>query len=308
MRAYNRRVRAVLVFTALLLMCPSGGRAALRQEPVPAPTVAHLLTHASLWTARFDESLSGLLFRERYLQRVRADGGISPSAGVWDTSLRGVVSGRPGMERQLEANIFLLRAPGARQFVAYRDVYRVNGRDLTNHTERLQQLLAAPSGSTHQQALALTNASASHNLPGVFRNINLPTMLYDYLAAPSAGRLKAAIAGRDRLDGLELVVLDFQEVAAPTVVRGPDGTDIFATGRFWIHPKSGVVPRAVAEFATADGAKGRLEVKLELHETLRVWVPKEMTEVWLAPGRHITGLANYDRFQRLNVSTAEIIR
>ena len=65
--------------------------------------------------------------------------------------------------------------------------------------------------------------------------------------------------------------------------------------------------RAHVDFAGHD-VTGHLEIDLMLHDTLNAWVPKEMTEVLRGRGQRTTGLAHYDRYQRLSVSTGEIIK
>lgn len=291
-------MRACLAIAAL-------AAALVPQEPPHAQAeidLGQLMLRASAWTTRFDDSLSGLLFRERYLQRVGTGAGtglppaIVPNAGAL-----------PRNERLLEANVFLLSVPSVRGFVVYRDVYRVNARDLADHTERLQKLLTDGSVAAREQARKLTDASARHNVPGFNRNINLPTMVYDYLARRHIRSLDVRVVGSQRIEGLDCTIVEFRESTAPTVVRGPDDSDVFGSGRFWIHQPSGAVPRAMAEFTTTR-SKGKLEVRLELHETLKVWVPKQMTEVWTGGGRFLTGLATYDRFQRMNVATNEIMK
>lgn len=276
-----------------------------QQQPAPIP-LAHIMARASQWTARFEQSLSGLLFREQYRQHA-VTGSIAIAENPELRLPPGTAPAAPGATRLLEANVFMLRPPGGRNFVVYRDVYRVNSRDITDHTARLQKLLADGTSSSIAQARRLTDASAAHNTGGFDRNINVPTIVLEYLDAAQVGRLEVREAGRDRIDGLDVLMVDFEEVGRPTVVRGRNGVNVPATGRFWIHPGSGAVPRAMAQF-TIERTRGRIDVRLELHDTLSVWVPKEMAEVWQGRGHTVTGLAHYDRFQRLNVSTAEIIK
>lgn len=252
------------------------------QPGAPVP-VSELVARASYWTTRFERSLSGLLFRERYRQQ------------------------RGAGNRRLEANVFMLHPPGFGGFVVYRDVYRVDGRDIGDHTARLQTLLTDGSASAMAQARRLTDESARHNLAGVRRNINVPTMPYEYLTPAHVRGISAREAGRDTIAGLHVVIVDFEETARPTVVRSAGRADVPATGRFWIHPESGAVPRAMVQF-TVERDEGRLDVELTLHRTLTLWVPKEMTEVWQGQGRRLDGRAQYDRFERLTVSTNEIIK
>lgn len=276
-------MRHPLMIAALLALVALPSLPLAQAQPAAPVPVGELLARASYWTTRFERSLSGLLFRERYRQQ------------------RG-----PG-SRLLEANVFMLRPPGFAGFVVYRDVYRVDSRDIGDHTARLQTLLADGSASAMAQARRLTDESARHNLAGVRRNINVPTMPYEYLTPAHVRGISVRETGRDIVAGLKVVVVDFEETARPTVVRSAGKADVPATGRFWIHPESGAVPRAMVEFMI-ERDKGRLDVQLTLHGTLKLWVPKEMTEVWRGQGRPLDGLAQYDRFQRITVSTNEIIK
>lgn len=266
--------------------------------PQAAPDdLARTVRIASAWTGRFTQNLSGLLFREKYLQKTQGGTG---ALGVLSSTTR-------SREILTESNVFLLRTDATGEFVLFRDVYHANGRDITNHTERLQSLLADGSERAVEQAKRLTDASAAYNLGRVNRNVNIPTMALRYLEARTVGGVRFKEAGRETVQGLDTVIVDFEEVGMPTLVRGTGDTDVPARGRYWIHPGSGSVPRAHVDFAGVD-VQGRMEIDLMLHPQLAAWVPKEMTEVWRALGQRITGLAQYDRYQRLIVSTGETIR
>ncbi len=288
---------SVLLVTALALLTPA-------QQPAPAAgvpastDVTHVVAAASQWTARFEAGLSGLLFRERYLQKTD---GASSAIQAMTT---------PGGRRDqllLEANLFLLRADATGEFVLFRDVYKAPGRDVTDHTERLQKLLTAGTAASITQARRLSEASARYNVGNVNRTVNIPTMAFRYLEAAQIGGVQFCHAGTDTVDGLPTVMVDFEEVGTPTLVRGTAYRDVPGRGRYWIHADSGAVVRARVEFDTYD-LSGRMEITLELHPELAAWVPKEMTEVWRALGQRTTGLAQYDRYQRLDVSTTEAIK
>ena len=249
------------------------------RAPVDAATVA---AAASAWTTRFERSLSGLLFRERYVQKF--------------------MSGGSSRQSQLEANVFLLKASPTAPFVLYRDVYQVNGRAVKGHTKRLEEILTTSAPSWMSDARRLTEASARYNAGVGQRTVNVPTMPLEYLAPARVAGLALGDSGDApvTIGGLEVVVLTFTETARPTLVRGPNRRDIPARGRYWIHPASGAVVRAFVEFV----GRGHVEVEYGLHETLGVWVPKTMTDVIAG----VTGVADYDEFQRVVVSTGEIIK
>ena len=278
----------------------------LLQAPPPAVDIAQLVQLASGWTVRFETSLSGVLFHERYEQSLSADGmTMGMTAGP---PLSRSTGGSGNLGRLFfESNIFLIKPAGAERFVVYRDIYRVGPKDLTDHTDRLQALLLENTASAFAQAKKLTDASARANVGPIDRNINTPTMAFEYLKPEHLARLRVRPVGRQVVDGRELIVIEFQEIGSPTLVRGENDADSPASGRYWIDPASGAVPRAAIELKVSPYT-GRLEVKLALHDEMQIWVPTEMTEVWTAGTRRVNGLAHYDRFTRLAVSTEEIVK
>lgn len=281
----------MLVLIALSAVLPLA-----QQAPPAAAQTASPIEAASKWAAAFDESLSGLLFRERYRQT--ADVGYSAGHRLGST----------GTELTLEASVFLLQVPGRDRFVVYRDVYSAGGQRVADHTERLQKLLISQASNTHAQAQRLTDASARYNVGSINRNVNTPTMAFEFLSSANLSRLSLREEGRETIDGLDLVVIAFEETARPTLVRGDNGADVPARGRYWVDPLTGAVPRAVVEFMSNAGFSGRLEVRLSRHPLLKTWVPVELSERWTSPTSNAAGVARYDRFQRLSVSTDEIVK
>jgi hypothetical protein len=300
-----RHSLAAVASLLLLTYAPLAARP--QQSPAPAVDIAHLMITASRWTERFDQSLSGLLFRERYLQSVSQGSGTDFAMIARDTgSPVPRVAGNRG-ERVTEANVFLLRRPSAEGFIVYRDVYKIGSADVADHTERLQKLLVEGTEASILHAKKLNDASARLNIGPVSRNINVPTMALEYVTAARAAGLRVRQAGTDTIDGRGVVIVEFEEIGRPTLVRGEDDGDLPARGRYWIHPDSGAIVRAAVEWSVGR-YDGRMEVRLALHPELSVWVPTEMTEAWQAGSRRLNGLAKYDRFQRLTVSTAEIVK
>jgi hypothetical protein len=191
----------------------------------PPIDIAEVAARASRWTHRFEAGLSGLLFRERYVQ-------------TWVD--------RGSRKSELEANVFLIKPSPDARFVLYRDVYRANGRDVTDHTDRLQKLLTENSKRSMNEAQRLADASARFNAGNRTINVNVPTMPLAYLApARLAGlRLSGDPGVTERVRGLDVVVVEFSEIARPSLVLDTARRSIPARGKYWVHPASGAVVRA----------------------------------------------------------------
>lgn len=293
-------------FGILLLLEPATTRA--QQSPPPDAALSQLVALASGWTSRFEQGLSGLLFRERYLQRTmvahteRQGDSASELVKVPENTTRHIPR-----EVLLEASAFMLKPPASRDVVVYRDVYRVGTEDVSSDAERLKKLIAAGTPDSLREARQITDGSARFTLVGVPRRIDSPTMVFAYLAPGMLPGLRVRATERGKIDGLDVIVVEFQEAARPTVVRGPANEDVPATGRFWIHPQSGAVVRAQIVLG-AGATQGRVDVSLEMNQALGVWVPKEMTEVWQTGATSVTALSQYDRFQRLNAPAGGLIK
>ena len=198
-------------------------------------------------------------------------------------------------------------APRPRASSRRRRPGRPASKAVTNHTARLQELLADGTAKALEQLKRLTDASAEHNVGQVNRNVNIPTMAMRFLEPARAGSVQFYGAGTEMIEGLETAIIEFVEVGVPTVVRGANDASVPATGRYWIDPATGAVLRAHVEFGGPDLA-GRLEIDLMRHNAVAAWVPRTMTESWRTKGQRITGLATYDRYQRLVVATGEIVK
>lgn len=268
--------------------------------------LATLVSLASGWASRFELSLSGMLFRESYRQSATTEG---PPTGMTASPLGVMRGGNEGNRGSLffEANIFMVKPDLAETWVVYRDIYSLGARELTDHTDRLEAILLENTEASRSRAQRLTDASARLNVGEVLRNTNIPTMVYEFLRPASLPGLRVRRAGRDRINGMDVVIVEFEEIGRPTLIRGPDDSEVPVTGQFWIHPASGVVPRAKIEMQ-AGRYTGRLQVELELHPVLKSWVPVKMLEVWHSGNWRINGFAVYDRFKRLAVGTDEIIK
>ena len=278
---------------------PSGVRQPEATAPVrPAATasvdrrdVAALLARASAYLESYEKAFSGVVSEENYSQEIR----VPPRA------LTNKISTAPGLQsRTLRADVLQTRV-GDGEWVAFRDVFDVDGQAVRDHDARLQTLfIDAPPGAINQARRILAE-SARYNLGTLQRDINVPTMALTYLRESNQSRSDFSIDGSQDIGGVRAVVLEFKERASPTIVRSADG-DLPATGRVWIEPESGRVLKTEMSIASRrSGAK--ITVTYGAAPEVTMWVPVVMTEEYTG-AEIIFGKTTYSKFRQFAVSTA----
>jgi hypothetical protein len=277
--------------------------ASLAQEP----SLAEVLGRATDYVSELSEQLSGTVAEERYEQRsttpVTSGFGRFGDRGRYDTS-----------HRTLRSDYLLVRPTGSDQYHGFRDVFEVEGRLVRDREERLTRLFLTPSVSAEEQIRKIMTDSARYNVGDVTRNFNTPT--FALLVLHPAYKLRFEFervtdaAPRLGLDGpdkaADVWVIEYKETWPTTVVRGQDGKNLPAQGRFWIEPTTGRV--LVSEFIIEDSAvDATITVRYETAEKLGHLVPVEMRERYdnRRAGSRVDGTATYTRFRRFQVQVEE---
>ncbi len=288
-----------LLVTLALMMAPAASRA---QEP----SLAEVLARATDYVNELSDQLSGIVAEERYEQRSTAPA----------TSGRGGFPGnaRDTYRRTLRSDYLLVRPTGSDQYHGFRDVFEVEGRLVRDREERLTRLFLTPSVSAEEQIRKIMTDSARYNIGDVTRNFNTPT--FALLVLHPAHKLRfefervTATSPRLGLDGpdeaADVWVIEYKETWPTTVVRGQDGKNLPAQGRFWIEPTTGRV--LVSELILEDSAvDATITVRYETAEKLGHLVPVEMRERYdnRRAGSRVDGTATYTRFRRFQVQVEE---
>jgi hypothetical protein len=189
--------------------------------------------------------------------------------------------------------------------MAFRDVYEVDGQAVRDHDTRLQKLFLDTPSQAVEQARRIVAESARFNLGTLRRDINVPTMALKYLRASNQPRSVFTVAGRKDVGGVPATILEFKEIATPTIIRTP-GADLPATGRFWIDSASGRVLKS--EISIADRrAAAKITVTYGSVPKLTLWVPIVMIEEYTG-AETISAKATYSRFRQFNVSVGQVIK
>jgi hypothetical protein len=262
--------------------------------------VTPVLAMAAAYITSYEQAFSAVVSEEVYSQELRVPPSMDarpPNIGQLPPRFLGVSQ---AVARTLRADV-LQTLVGQREWVAFRDVYQVDGTVVRDRDMRLQRLfIDAPLGAV-DQARRILAESARYNIGKLQRDINVPTMALAYLRESNQSRSGFSVDGNETIAGVTAVVLEFKERATPTIVRSSDG-DVPATGRAWIEPQSGrVLKTEILVASRRSGAK--ITVTYGLVPELKIWVPVVMTEEYTG-AEIIFGKATYSKFRQFAVSTA----
>lgn len=289
-------IPAFAILTALVVVGASTKRA--DAQPRVEPSSLDGLLHATGgYVAQLRERLSNMVAEEHY-----------------DQSAEGPPRG--GQRRELRSDFLLVRPAGFDWFLEYRDVIEIDGRLVQDRQDRLTDLFLSPSSSAHIQAQAITVASARHNIGGITRTLNTPTLALVLLHPSYQPRLTFtrtfdtepslnALHGEYPSNGTDVWVIAFVETASETLIRGAGGKPLPVQGRFWIKAATGTV--VASELLVIDpDLQGQVNVWYQMNPELGVAVPTEMREEYRdLNGWHVEGSASYTNFRRFQVLTEE---
>lgn len=270
------------VFIVMLSVPPT--RAAVQQ-----PDVAALLARSAAYLEAYEKAFSVVVSEETYSQELEIEPRISTRPGV-DQTIR--------QERTLRSDV-LQTSIGQSEWVAFRDVYEVDGQAVRDRDARLQKLFLDTPAHALEQARRIVAESARFNLGTLRRDINVPTMALTYLRESNQPRSAFTVAGPKDVGGVPAVILEFKERAKPTIIRSQD-TDLPATGHFWIEPESGRVLKSEISIADRRSA-AKITVTYGAVPKLTVWAPILMIEDYTGP-EIIRAKATYANFRQFTVS------
>jgi hypothetical protein len=296
------RHRLLLLIGTLLPICVIAGAPSTRQ-PVRAgqdATVDQILQVAGAYVQQYEHIISAVVAQEDYRQVVLAS-----------------AENRTGTETRRTRAYLLVLDVGRPGWVAFRDVFEVDGRPVREREERLSRLLAQVTPDSLEQARLIAAEGARFNLNprGVKldRTVNTPMTALLFLRTASQSRSTFRVGRTERIDGLTCVTLTFQEHAEPRIIGSSNGAA--ARGTFWIDIAKGRVLRSDLRVDASEGRRGpevhsQITVKYAHIAKLDLWLPESMDESYeLLPSRQfVSGHAEYSDFRQFNVTTAEGVK
>jgi VWFA-related protein len=260
-----------------------------------ATPLTTILERAGEYVLSYEESFRNLVAEESYRQ--------------WGPDPR---TGAGQIARTLRSDLVFVRIPGPLPWGTFRDVYEVDGQKVRDRERRLEKLFFAPNASDFGRAEAILNESSRYNLGEAYRNINVPTLGLLFLRPENQRRLAFERKGTRTIAGLPAVQVAFEEKASPTLVHDRSGSDVPASGRFWIDETRGTVLRTEIEYdletekavrSTDTWERGLVSTEYRREIALQCFVPDTMTELYNFRGiGRIDGVARYTSYRRFEVS------
>jgi hypothetical protein len=197
----------------------------------------------------------------------------------------------------------MVRYPGADAWMAFRDVFEVDGEPVRAQDDRMMKLFVDPPDNVLARASEIAREGARHNLRDI-GTLNNPLFAMALLQPDYRKRFRLTVAGLEKSLGPDVRVVRFQEWMMPTILRGNSNSNVPASGLLWIEEKSGRVVKTELEVGG-----GRFPVEIvtlyRFDEELGIHVPAEMRDWYPDGAGEIRGVATYARFRRFQVRTDE---
>jgi hypothetical protein len=283
----------------LLVLCMAGATPAAQDSDDERITLELLLGRSGWYVLEFLDKFSNVVAEETYLQ--------DSSVPMQSTALLG----RPGAvarNRRLKSDFLLVSVSTAQDWVPFRDVFEVDAQPIRDREQRLARLFLKPSLDSMVQANRIQEESARYNLGNMKRTVNNPVLGLVVLQADMQHRFKYSLGRIDSKVGPNAWVIEYQENARPSIVRGRSDLDLFAHGRLWIDAPTGRILKTEI-LLEQPSLRARITTSFRFDDRFDIAVPYEMQEEYrFDNGTRVTAIANYDRFRRFDVSTDENIR
>lgn len=260
----------------------------------PLPDANLVRERLDQYLIAYEPQLSSLVADERMTQR---DGASR------DANRR---TAEPTKDREILSEVAFVALPGNAGWLGFRRVTVVNNKRLPDPGPGLAQLLSDGANDDFDQARLLLAQSAEHNL-GFPRTTNLPNLPLEFLHPRNRHRLSHRLDGLEKIRGIQVARMVFEERSTPTIIRRADGGDMRSLISAWVEPETGRLWRA--QVKSRDVRIGVLPfdtviwVDFRPDETLGLLVPYEMKEEFFAGRfREGTGTARYTNYRQFKTA------
>jgi hypothetical protein len=180
-------------------------------------------------------------------------------------------------------------------------VIQVDGKPLRERRDRITAPFAE--AADDETALALARNVAADSARYELRDAgtaNHPLLVFGFLHRSAQPQFEFTLDRVDRSVAADAWIVRYRETARPTILRGPNNTDVPATGRVWIQAGSGRVLRTELE-VTVLGGVSRVVTNFAGDDRLRAHLPAEMRHTFgdTAVPNRVAGTARYRGVRRV---------
>jgi hypothetical protein len=295
-------MRAAGVASAIVILSMT---ALAAQDPLPRDA---LLARATAYVVGYEKAFSLLVSEEHYVQEVRRP--INPGSNLSRTNPGGGMTGGDVVRRQvLRSDYLLVQLGNGGGWMPFRDVFEVNAQAVRDREDRLAKLFLSNDASRFDLADRIMTESTRHNVGGVTRTINIPTLAMMFLHPRVRERFAFTVQGVEEVAGVRTERLSYRETARPTLTKTTRGRDLPFDGQIWVDPASGAVLKTVLN-AGDPALRVNVTVTFRRDDAADMWVPGQMDEYYKEQNssNEIFAVATYSNVRRFQVATNEEIR
>jgi len=283
------RYKAVLTLALTLAAAPIAALSA-------TTPVSDVVDRASAYVSAYFREFSTIVAEEHYEQR------SNPMPGV---DVFGQITAAQRPEHvELRSDVLLVTPTASSNWLTFRDVFSVNGRDVRDRAFRLARLFVDPTPDVVDRASAIVREGYRYNIGSKDRTLANPLLAAAFLQRQYRDRFDFRLVGIDAARGADVWIVKFKERTRPTILRTLDDRNVSSAGRFWIEGASGRLLQSELETSTGD----RVLTLWTYDERLHLDVPSEMRDIAWFNRMAVTGVATYSNFRRFDVTTDETFR
>ena len=240
----------------LAVIVLAAGGAPFNAQSSHSPSVKEVIARAGRFAEQQRDALTS----------VRADEHYSQELQFHDLTLT--------ERRQLESEVAFVRLSDSDEWLAFRNVLRVDGVDTGTDPARLEKLFRE--GAASNQGRRIAEENAIYNIGRLYRTFNIPTFALHILMPQNSQRFSFKKISESQAGGEGVWEIEYEERERPTIVRSLDGRRIPIKGRMWIVPAEGRLVRATLHASVP--VTSELEFEWRHDPNLNAWVPSEMRE------------------------------
>jgi hypothetical protein len=297
MTPHRIRIALAVAVTALI-----GARPFASAQQSPTVDLDELVARAAAYVGDFVTHFANVVAEEHYLQEINYPISFG-SGGRRGTPAQ--IQQRPADRRELKSDFLLVRTDEQSDYLIFRDVFEVDGRQVRDREQRLTSLFlnSSSAAAAADRATRVALEGSRYNLAGTNTTINTPLVAMAFLQDRFRSRFHLTLGKVDKNVGPDVHVVEFEDRSRPTIIRTENDTDLVSHGRFWIDAVTGRVLRT-----ELNAGASRILTFFRFDDSFQIAVPIAMQEWVRVRGGEMTGNATYSKFRRFQVSSEEQLK